>query len=117
MLPRGRGPPRRLEPHRPEACDPLLEGWVCREEPHQRSAAERIHDEEVRGRRVGRHRRDLIGALELLEGANEVAPMAANPSTAHLFIVNPLRGAALMRLFSTHPPLEERIARLRTMRF
>src|SRR5881396_912325 len=73
MLPRGRAPPRRLEPHRPEACDPLLEGWVCREEPHQDIAAERIHDEEVRGRRVGRHRRDLVGTLELLEGAGETA--------------------------------------------
>jgi heat shock protein HtpX len=42
--------------------------------------------------------------------------MPANPSTAHLFIVNPLSGSSLMRLFSTHPPIEERIARLRAMR-
>ncbi len=40
-------------------------------------------------------------------------PMNANPSTAHMFIVNPLSGRSLMSLFSTHPPLEERIARLR----
>src|SRR5215467_13059618 len=40
----------------------------------------------------------------------------ATPATAHLFIVNPLSGQTLMRLFSTHPPLEERIARLRSMR-
>jgi heat shock protein HtpX len=39
--------------------------------------------------------------------------MDANPSTAHMFIVNPLSGRSLMSLFSTHPPLEERIARLR----
>ena len=39
--------------------------------------------------------------------------MDANPSTAHMFIVNPLSGRSLMGLFSTHPPLEERIARLR----
>jgi heat shock protein HtpX len=39
--------------------------------------------------------------------------MNANPSTAHMFIVNPLSGRRLMGLFSTHPPLEERIARLR----
>src|SRR3989442_1130519 len=53
---------------------------------------------------------------EELERANEVAPMAANPSTAPLFIVNPLGRNVLMRLFSTHPPIEERIARLRAMR-
>lgn len=58
----------------------------------------------------------LAKALEKLEVASQVAPMAANPATAHLFIVNPLSGQALMRLFSTHPPLEERIARLRALR-
>jgi heat shock protein HtpX len=58
----------------------------------------------------------LAKALEKLETANEQAPMAATPATAHLFIVNPLSGGALMRLFSTHPPIEERIARLRGMR-
>ena len=40
-------------------------------------------------------------------------PMDAHPSTAHMFIVNPLSGRSLMSLFATHPPLEERIARLR----
>ena len=39
--------------------------------------------------------------------------MAAKPNTAHMFIVNPLKGGNLANLFSTHPPLEERIARLR----
>jgi heat shock protein HtpX len=48
--------------------------------------------------------------------AQQVAPMDVNPATAHLFIVNPLSGRSLMNLFSTHPPLEERIARLRAMR-
>ena len=65
----------------------------------------------VAGRPLG-----LAKALEKLQMANEAAPMAANPSTAHLFIVNPLSGSVLMRLFSTHPPIEERIARLRAMR-
>jgi heat shock protein HtpX len=51
-----------------------------------------------------------------MEMAKQVAPMDANPATAHLFIVNPLAGGALTRLFSTHPPLEERVARLRAMR-
>ena len=58
----------------------------------------------------------LSKALEKLEIAKQAVPMDANPATAHLFIVNPLSGQALMRLFSTHPPIEERIARLRSMR-
>ena len=58
----------------------------------------------------------LSKALEKLQMAQQVAPMDANPATAHLFIVNPLSGRALMNLFSTHPPLEERIARLRAMK-
>jgi len=58
----------------------------------------------------------LSKALEKLEMAKHAVPMDANPATAHLFIVNPLSGRTLMRLFSTHPPIEERIARLRSMR-
>ncbi len=58
----------------------------------------------------------LAGALEKLSRASEIVPMDANPSTAHMFIVNPLTGRSLMNLFSTHPPIEERIARLRSMR-
>lgn len=58
----------------------------------------------------------LAGALEKLSRASQVVPMDANPSTAHMFIVNPLTGRSLMNLFSTHPPIEERIARLRSMR-
>jgi heat shock protein HtpX len=58
----------------------------------------------------------LAKALEKLEVASKVEPMNATPATAHMFIVNPLSGQALMRLFSTHPPIEERIARLRAMR-
>jgi heat shock protein HtpX len=57
----------------------------------------------------------LAGALEKLSRAAVAAPMDANPSTAHMFIVNPLSGRSLMNLFSTHPPIKERVARLRTM--
>lgn len=58
----------------------------------------------------------LAKALEKLDVASKMAPMDATPATAHLFIVNPLRGAGgLSTLFSTHPPIEERIARLRAM--
>lgn len=58
----------------------------------------------------------LAGALEKLSRASQIIPMDAKPSTAHLFIVNPLSGKAFMNLFSTHPPLEERISRLRSMK-
>jgi heat shock protein HtpX len=68
------------------------------------------------GARVAGKSWGLAKALEKMHVAQQVAPMAANPATAHLFIVNPLSGQALMRLFSTHPPIEERIARLRAMR-
>jgi heat shock protein HtpX len=55
----------------------------------------------------------LAGALEKLGAYSGRLPMNANPSTAHMLIVNPLSGKSMMSLFSTHPPLEERIARLR----
>jgi heat shock protein HtpX len=58
----------------------------------------------------------LASALEKLSRASVAIPMDANPSTAHMFIVNPLTGRSLVNLFSTHPPIEERIARLRSMR-
>jgi heat shock protein HtpX len=58
----------------------------------------------------------LASALEKLTKASQIIPMNARPSTAHLFIVNPLSGKAFMNLFSTHPPLEERITRLRSMK-
>jgi len=57
----------------------------------------------------------LAGALEKLQAASQAIPMNANPSTAHMFIVNPLTGRSFANLFSTHPPIEERIARLRSM--
>jgi heat shock protein HtpX len=59
----------------------------------------------------------LANALKKLQIASQQIPMNANPATAHMFIVNPLSGGALMKLFSTHPPMEERIARLEAMRF
>jgi heat shock protein HtpX len=55
----------------------------------------------------------LARALEKLEAATRLVPLAANPATAHLFIVNPLRPSAIASLFSTHPPTAERIRRLR----
>jgi heat shock protein HtpX len=59
----------------------------------------------------------LANALKKLDAASKQIPMDANPATSHMFIVNPLTGGGLLRLFSTHPPIEERIARLEAMRF
>ena len=58
----------------------------------------------------------LAGALRKLHNASQSIPMLdARPATAHMFIVNPLTGGGMMSLFSTHPPMEERIARLESM--
>ncbi|TWJ18076.1 zinc metalloprotease HtpX [Geobacter argillaceus] len=59
----------------------------------------------------------LAGALRKLEMANQQIPMDANPATAHMFIVNPLTGNGIMSLFSTHPPIEERVRRLEEMAY
>lgn len=58
----------------------------------------------------------LASSLEKLTLAAKKMPMDANPATAHMFIVNPLSGNMIMNLFSTHPPLEKRIERLRQMK-
>jgi len=68
------------------------------------------------GAKFAGHSEGLAKALEKLGAYSKKLPMNANPSTAHMFIVNPLTGGGLMGLFSTHPPLEERIARLRGRR-
>ncbi|MCF6158352.1 MAG: zinc metalloprotease HtpX [wastewater metagenome] len=57
----------------------------------------------------------LAGALEKLHRGAAARPIDASQSTAHLFIVNPLSGRSFATLFSTHPPIEERIKRLRAM--
>ncbi len=58
----------------------------------------------------------LAAALEKLSAFSRRLPLAATRQTAHLFIVSPLSGKSLTALFSTHPPIEERVARLRAMR-
>lgn len=55
----------------------------------------------------------LAAALEKLGAYSQKRPMQANPTTAHMFIVNPLSGQSFKSLFSTHPPIEERVSRLR----
>ncbi len=59
----------------------------------------------------------LATALRKLHAGSQRVPMDATPATAHMFIVNPLRGGGVASLFSTHPPIEERIARLESMAY
>jgi heat shock protein HtpX len=68
------------------------------------------------GAKFSHNPESLARALEKLAYGVQATPMQAAPATEPLFIVNPLSGSALMNLFSTHPPIEERIARLRAMR-
>ena len=76
----------------------------------------REYQADASGARLTHHPLYLAGALRKLEAANERMPMDAGPATAHLFIVNPLGAQGIMsKLFSTHPPLEERIRRLEHM--
>lgn len=58
----------------------------------------------------------LIGALQKLDTWSQRIPMEATPTTQHLYIMKPLAGGSMMRLFSTHPSTEERIKRLEQMR-
>jgi heat shock protein HtpX len=67
------------------------------------------------GARLAGNPRYLASALKKLDMTSRQIPMDAQPATAHMFIVNPLSGGALLKLFSTHPPVEERIARLEAM--
>jgi heat shock protein HtpX len=58
----------------------------------------------------------LIGALQKLDSWSHRIPMEANPATSHLYIMKPLAGGGIMKLFSTHPSTEDRIRRLEQMR-
>ena len=58
----------------------------------------------------------LANALKKLQMASQKVPMNANPATSHMFIVNPLTGGGILKLFSTHPPIEERIKRLNSIK-
>ncbi len=59
----------------------------------------------------------LANALKKLHRASQTIPINASPATSHMFIVNPLKGGGLLKLFNTHPPMEERVARLEGMNY
>ncbi|HEX9271949.1 MAG TPA: zinc metalloprotease HtpX [Candidatus Binatia bacterium] len=75
----------------------------------------REYGADATGARISGDPLSLANALKKLQRGVEKTPMEANPATAHMFIVSPLTGGGLMTLFSTHPPLEERISRLEMM--
>ena len=75
----------------------------------------REYQADASGAKLCGNPRALANALRKLQMGAERIPMQASPATAHMFIVNPLRGG-FKSMFSTHPPMEERIARLEAMR-
>jgi heat shock protein HtpX len=75
----------------------------------------REYEADATGARVCGNPLGLANALRKLHAGTQRVTIDANPATAHMFIVNPLRGGGLANLFSTHPPMEERIARLESM--
>jgi heat shock protein HtpX len=75
----------------------------------------REYQADASGARLCGNPRSLASALRKLQLATTRAPMEANPATAHMFTVNPLRGGGIMSWFSTHPPMEDRISRLESM--
>ena len=76
----------------------------------------REYGADASGAEIAGNPRHLANALRKLHSASQQIPLSANPATAHMFIVSPLSGGGLFKLFSTHPPMEERIARLESMR-
>lgn len=73
----------------------------------------REYQADASGAAISGNPEGLASALEKLGAYSGRLPLNASPSTAHMLIVNPLSGGNLMHLFSTHPPLQDRIARLR----
>ncbi|CAG0906417.1 unnamed protein product [Cyprideis torosa] len=68
------------------------------------------------GAAICRNPKSLARALRQLEGWNRQRPMKVNPATAQMYIVNPLLPNQISRLFSTHPPIEERVKRLEALK-
>ena len=77
----------------------------------------REYQADASGAQLSHAPQSLASALEKIGAVSGRIPLSAGPATAHLWIVNPLRGNWLASLFSTHPPIEERIRRLRAMAY
>ncbi len=75
----------------------------------------REYQADATGAKIAGNPQSLASALEKLTLASKRVPMAANPATSHMFIVKPFSGKTLFSLFSTHPPVEKRVEKLREM--
>lgn len=75
----------------------------------------REYEADREGARLCGHAAPLADALRRLESGAQTIPMQANQATAHMYIINPLRGAGFQKMFSSHPPTSERVARLEAM--
>jgi heat shock protein HtpX len=75
----------------------------------------REYSADAAGAKISGNPLGLASALKKLQIANKQLPMQANPSTAHMFIMNPLSARGIQNLFSTHPSTEDRIERLKQM--
>jgi heat shock protein HtpX len=84
----------------------LIKLWISRTREYSADSG---------GAKIAGSPQGLARALEKLQQGVQIAPMNANPASSHLFIVNPLSGKSLMSLFSTHPPIEDRVEKLRSM--
>jgi heat shock protein HtpX len=84
----------------------LIQLWISRTREFEADAT---------GAKIAGTPSGLANALLKLDSASRQIPMDASPATAHMFIVNPFSGRSLMKIFSTHPPVEERVERLRNM--
>jgi heat shock protein HtpX len=84
----------------------IVQLWISRTREYEADAT---------GARVAGTPNGLANALLKLESASRRGQLDANPATAHLFIMSPISGGSLLRIFSTHPPIEERVRRLRSL--
>lgn len=84
----------------------MIQMWISRGREYQADAT----GAEISGKPLG-----LANALVKLEHASQYVPSTASPATAHMFIVNPLKGGGLMGIFSTHPPIPDRVNRLQAI--
>ena len=75
----------------------------------------REYQADATGAKIAGNPQSLASALEKLSMASRKIPMVASPATSHMFIVKPFSGKTLLNLFSTHPPVEKRVERLREM--
>lgn len=75
----------------------------------------REYQADATGAEICGNSHSLSQALQKLEQLNRSHPMDVNPATAQMYIVNPLSGSSIAKLFSTHPPIQERIARLQRL--